>query len=50
MTTTRDDDNLAESWTVAQAQEARADVGRTDLGDVLAAAGRCDQEAQSVSG
>ena len=43
-----DDDNLAESWTVAQAQEARADVGRTDLDDVLAAAGRCDQEAAAA--
>jgi len=28
-----DDDNLAEWWTVAQAQEARADVGRTDRDD-----------------
>ena len=43
-----DDDNLAESWTVAQAQEARADVGRTDLDDMLAAAGRCDQEAAAA--
>ena len=39
-----DDGNLAEPWTVAQAQEARAVAGCTDLEAALAAIGRCDQE------
>ena len=37
-----DDGNLAEPWTVAQAQEARADAGCTDLEAALAAVARCD--------
>ena len=32
-----DDGNLAEPWTVAQSQEARADAGCTDLEAALAA-------------
>ena len=43
-----DDDNLAESWTVASAGSASRSVGRTDLDGVLAAAGRCDQEAAAA--
>ena len=39
-----DDGNLAEPWTVAQAQEARADAGCTDLEAALAAIASCDQE------
>ena len=44
-----DDSNLAEPWTVAQAQEARADAGCTDLEAVLAAAARSGQEAVAAA-
>eukprot|EP00964_Phaeocystis_antarctica_P160278 scaffold131758_cov53-Phaeocystis_antarctica.AAC.1 len=39
-----DDGNLAEPFTVAQAQEARADASCTDLEAALAAIASCDQE------
>ena len=44
-----DDGNLAEPWTAAQAQEARADAGCTDLEAVLAAAARSGQEAVAAA-